>query len=269
MKKTALIIIVLIIGCQNKPSNNHTSNKKEQVEHDCLLTKKSITKRILFDSIVFKRWIVDNFFNGLRPKDIVESRRVNEFCLQGYGEVEVELYKVILSEDTPATIRKIHHLVFFPEKEEITMINNMNNYKLIQVENEDTCFFLGGILMSREFGYFNIYQFDRGCLVKVFDSSSDNYCEKGIPVFRDFDCFSYSPPLLRIQNQDVNKDGFMDLIFSGNLLVYCSELERGFTSEDRKPLKQKKINYNFITSLNEGSPQWKLVDSLVCNEILH
>jgi len=267
MKKTALIIIVLIIGCQNKPSNNHSSNKNEQVEYDCFFTKKGITKSILSDSIVFKRWIVDNFFNGLRSKDIVENRRVSEFCLQGYGEVE--LYKVTLSEDTPEAIKNMHYLVFFPDKEEITMINNMENYKLIQVENEGTCFFLGGILMSREFGYFNIYQFDRGCLVKVFDSSSDDYCEKGIPVFRDFDCFSYSPPLLRIQNQDVNKDGVMDLIFSGNLLVYCSELERGFTSEDRKPLKQKKINYNFITSLSEDLPQWRLLDTLDCNQILH
>ncbi len=257
------IIIGLVFLC----SCDYTSNKNEQLKNDCLSTKKSIAKNILADSLVFKGWLVDNFFNGLSPKDIVESKKVNRFCLRGYGEVE--LYKVMLSEDTPASIRKTHHLVFLPHEEKIAMINNMEDYRLIQVEKEDTCFFLGGMLMSREFGYFNIYQFSRECLVKVFDSSSDDYCEEGIAVYRDFDCFSYSPPLLSIKNQDINKDGFMDLVFSGNLLVYCSELERGFTTEGRKPLKQKKVNYKFVASMADDSLQWKLLDILDCNQVLH
>ena len=49
-----------------------------------------------------------------------------------------------------------------------------------------------------------------------------------------------------MKSVDVNRDGLLDLNFSGIVASYCTGLEKGYGRTDRKLLKLDKINYSFI-----------------------
>lgn len=126
--------------------------------------------------------------------------------------------------------------------------------------------YLYGIQSGDIYGYFKMYQIFSTNVVESFNS--ELLCGgKGVVVKNSsIDCKSYSPFFLNLEIDDVNKDGFDDFIFLGNVLYYCEGLERGYGRLDRKPIKKEPIEIQFLSQILDNSKlvQWNLMDSMVC-----
>jgi hypothetical protein len=74
-----------------------------------------------------------------------------------------------------------------------------------------------------------------------------NYCDHGLLHVGNssYDCLSYEPFVFNLSNEDVNKDGYADLRFTGTFNVYCDSMFQ----EDRRisnPVKKSASRYCFL-----------------------
>lgn len=141
---------------------------------------------------------------------------------------------------------------------------------LIKVVPTDPDYLLAGVYEVRGKGYFSIYRFDgKNGFRQIFDSYQTSSCKYGIPVMNATDdCISYNPFFLNFSNEDFNKDGTLDLIFTGKVLYFCKGLEFGYGRKDRKPLKEHSIVVKYATRIYADSISWTLTDSNVCRLLI-
>lgn len=128
--------------------------------------------------------------------------------------------------------------------------------------------YLCGVNKVRTTGYFIVYDFFSDRFKTILNTLDDKFCSNGVVVYNNSaDCVSYQNDFLKITNTDINNDGLLDIVFSGNALIYCKGLETGYGKLDRPPQEKIKLNIVFIAHQSGSTPNWTLVDSTFCNKI--
>jgi hypothetical protein len=65
-------------------------------------------------------------------------------------------------------------------------------------------------------------------------------------------CESYENDDLKLQNIDLNNDGYLDLKFTGIKNFYCNGFEQ-YGRDERKPIKKEKISITYYyNSINQN-----------------
>lgn len=207
-----------------------------------------------------------DMFPDITVNDINKIDFIEDAILRNWGKTSI--YKFELSHRLPETIYKNGILIISEQKAQAAIFF-LDNFDLVKLKETDTAYLLAGIHIVKSKGYFYLYDFDGDQYFQCkFSTLSDRYCKNGIPVYNNsLDCVCYKPFGLVIKNNDVNHDGLLDLIFTGNVLSFCEGLENGYGREDRKPISTFKLDIIFITNQNNNEIAWGLQDSSFCSKI--
>lgn len=270
------LYIILIFACRNKVAINNASigqvitNKKEidSKEYDGDIFYQ--VKIIDFDNskILQKEYVITAFerdFEGINPNQIDSIKYLQTINIRDFGQSD--LYKITISKELPEVVTKRAFLVV-NKLENKAALFFFNSYYTLKIRDTDTSFLYGGTYIFRGKGYFYIYKLlDKNTFQCIFNTLND-YCENGIPTYnKSLDCISYEPFELKIQNRDVNKDGVLDLTFSGKVNYFCDGLEKGFGRQDRKPKSQKDLQIEFLVNDSMSVFSWRLLNDTICNLI--
>lgn len=113
----------------------------------------------------------------------------------------------------------------------------------IKRNKKDTCYIIGGTQQYYLTSEFILYTINYNQINKIFETKQLIYS------YNSSDCISYEKGELKIENIDINNDGYMDLRFSGIENHYCHGDGNGEVlgfEERKKPLKRKFVEYNYI-----------------------
>ncbi len=209
--------------------------------------------------------LLKSFTSDLSEVKILDFKTIEKLppvSIRGIGEVEV--YQVNLSDKLPSVIPKKCYVITNKNKAVLLWIDTL---RIIKVKKTDKDGFIGGVFKIKSKGYFIVYKADNKELTPIFDTSSDRFCSDGIPIYNSStDCISYSPFLFRLSQEDINKDGFLDICFMGQINQYCEGLEEGLGRDDILPKKRSKVKIVFlIDKTNQNS--WYLKDDFVCKKL--
>ncbi|MCW3465168.1 hypothetical protein [Chitinophaga nivalis] len=278
-----ITLITLFTGCtsqSDKKTINATPSfassdkyekgyqNKESVDP---ISRSEVVKFIIDDlntDLTRKKKFLEAFphlFNGLTPNDIKKITHFKKVLLKKWGETDI--YNFELSENLPEVIDKKGILVVSKKRAQAAVFF-LEHLRLVKLIESDTDYFIGGTHISKSKGYFYLYDFDGLDFQSSFNTLSNQYCKNGIPIYNNsMDCISYQPFELQFQNIDINKDGLLDLSFSGNLLSFCKELEFGYGRKDRKPISVSQLNITFLANKSNDKIGWVLSNNSPCNDL--
>lgn len=131
-----------------------------------------------------------------------------------YGKVD--LYQIKLNWDTtPTGWYHEYVLVHNLQRAEIAVFY-ITELHLVKIQSKAADYFIAGTLTPRRIGYFAVYQYEKGKFYNKFYPEIENR----LPVYNDEAAFTKFEPLhLKFKNQDINQDGWLDIIFSGKVIV--------------------------------------------------
>lgn len=209
--------------------------------------------------------LLKSFTSDLSELKIVDFKTIEKLSpayIKGIGKVEV--YQINLSDKLPSVIPKRCYVIINKNK---AVLLWMDTLRVIKVKRSDKEGFVGGMYKIKSKGYFIVYKADNKSLTPIFDTSSDRFCPDGIPIYNNStDCISYSPFLFRLSQKDINKDGLLDICFTGQVNQYCEGLESGLGRDDILPKKRSRVKIIFlIDKTNQNF--WYLKDDLVCKKL--
>lgn len=281
--KTICIIVLMLIGCngQSVGSDKDISDtltrppekvvgidEKDLLDHRPLLDFDSSYFR---NEESFKSYFVQSFSADLGSidfKDVTEISMYRKSLVSDLGEVSI--YSVTFSEELPVVAPKTAYLVYSHEKKQAALLF-IDDIELIKLRDSDATNLIAGRFDVRGKGYAVVYklhhnkQFDL-----IFNSQETGGCETGVPVYNaSLDCISYDPFLMKFHNNDRNKDGLNDLIFTGTVNSYCKGLEYNIGRNDRKPLHSEKVEIIFNAYMINDSLSWQLANTTICSKLIH
>lgn len=289
MKNLRFIILIfsLCISCKHRldekkyktgldnislsKSSDSTREPQDSTANDLLNKSKVVGVNL---DIVKKDSIPNQFFltsfsdifPSITINDIKKIMYVKEANLRNWGMTSI--YKFELSDQLPESVYKKGILVISKLRAQAAIFF-LDNFDLVKLKEADTAYFLAGVHILKSRGYFYLYEFDgTQYFLSKFSTLSDNYCNNGIPVYNNsLECICYKPFELIFKNIDVDKDGLMDLNFSGDILSFCEGLQNGYGREDRKPTSVFKLNITFIASQKNNEITWMLLDTSFCSKL--
>jgi hypothetical protein len=217
------------------------------------------------DKSNFCEALLKSFTSDLSEVKIVDFKTIEKLSpvsIKGIGEVEV--YQVNLSDKLPSVVPKRFYVINNKNKAVLLWIDTL---RIIKVKKTDKEGFIGGLYKVKSKGYFIVYKADNKELTPIFDTSSNRFCFNGIPIYNNStDCISYSPFLFRLSQEDINKDGFLDICFTGRINQYCEGLEEGLGRDDILPKKRNKIKIVFLIDKTTQN-SWYLKNDLICKKL--
>ncbi len=250
MKKTIVILLLSYSFCQGQLDKNRYFESFNG----------NFSNKSNFCEALLKSFTSD--FQGVKVIDFKTIEKLSPVSIKGIGKVEV--YQINLSDKLPSVIPKRCHIITNKNKASLLWIETL---QMIKVKKTDKEGFIGGLHKVKSRGYFIIYKADNKELTPILDTSSDRFCSDGIPIYNNStDCISYSPFLFRLSQEDINKDGLLDICFTGQINQYCEGLEYGLGKNDISPKKRESVKIVFlIDKVNQNS--WYLKNDLICKKL--
>lgn len=124
--------------------------------------------------------------------------------------------------------------------------------KAFTLFERETTFYVGGWAISDKgtgnFVVFALADYKAERVFKttrfVYDKSlnCESFCEDGF---------------LNLEVTDNNKDGIIDLVFTGFKCIYCEGLEEGLSWKDREHLEKKPVEIKYVSHIQENQISWK------------
>lgn len=199
-------------------------NSKESTEY----SRRSISKvKVALDTTALKSQVLEAintqyqlslvspsncYIKGIKPLNI-------------YGSSEVfYLVEVIYPEGSMATY-PWKYQVLLSETRKIKKIISAVSYHLLEVFPGELPLLLVLNVTAKGNGWHELYQFKNGELKKVFDALNNASLRT---YDRHEDIAVYSPHELALEVKDINKDGYNDLTFMGNIIYLMKKSPDGF-----------------------------------------
>ena len=217
-------------------------------------------------------YLARKYYNEITDVGFVENIDViNKYAtvIKGYGKAvvaEVNVWGRKLSNVTP----KRCYLLYSKENKD-AFVFDFNSFFLIKDKLSDNGSNIGGVILTKGIGYFLCYSFEDSSFVKIFDSGFDiKESEIAVPIYlNNGGCIKYLDNYLNFKNIDINNDGFLDLTFVGTVLYYCKPEEYGVEINSRKPIKEQRININYIRKDIGNRAEWVLSDTVMVTKLLN
>lgn len=166
----------------------------------------------------------------LSLKDINSIKYMGIYNLKGLGKSQI--YKIKLSYSLPTVYH--YSLALIIDNHCHGFLIALDIVELIKIKAISNEYYFGSRYINRYgYGYFKVFEFNNNYMYQVFESN------EAVSNF-SYGCTSFENGNLKLQNIDVNKDGYLDLKFTGIKDFYCNGLEQ-YGREDRKPLRKKRI----------------------------
>lgn len=182
--------------------------------------------------------------DSLKYTDVVSVKYQGKYNLVDLGESRI--YKIKLSYSLPNVWH--HHLVLIIDRNSNAYLVNLDMIELIKIKERSNDYYFTGRYKNRYcYGVFKIFRFINNSMYQIFES------EEAVSN-HSLDCESYKNDDLKLNNVDLNKDGYLDLKFSGIKYIYCEGLEQ-YGRDERKPIKKEKIT--IVYYYNSGDKTWQ------------
>jgi hypothetical protein len=220
-----LVFTVLEVKCEAQVDTTKPFQVNFNINNKTAINK--IRKLVL-------RELIKETGDPLKLNDIALVKLIGECKLEDIGDSWI--YKVKMSNDLPADWN--YGIVLVINRNHKGYLILLDIVELIRIkQNSNEYYFAGRFINRYGYGNFEIFKF--------YDNHMDKIFESQVPVTNSsYDCTSYKNGNLQLQNIDVNKDGYLDLKFSGIKYSYCKGLET-YGRLDKKPIKQEKISIIF------------------------
>lgn len=185
-----------------------------------------------------------------------------------YNFGEATLYDITLIDGLSMAVLIKHCLVWNSKQHKIALLP-IENYQLIKAKVDTNTYLIGGFFNQRRgyihyLAYAGSFDNNRNTFEDFFNTV--NYCDHGLLHVGNssYDCLSYEPFVFNLSNEDVNKDGYADLRFTGTFNVYCDSMFQ----EDRRisnPVKKVPADIVFYTQVKEKQWEWVFKDTSLCS----
>lgn len=219
-----LIFLFLQVKCDGQVNNEV---KSFQVSINNNITNIEVKKLVLKE-------LIKESGDNLTLTDIDSVKFIGNFRLKDFSN-DSRIYKIKLSYNLPTVYH--YNLVLIVNDNQGYLIP-LDTVELVRIQKSSNEYYFAGRYINRNgYGYFKIFKFNNNHMFKIFESHI------AISNF-SYDCTSFKNGNLQLQNIDVNKDGYLDLKFSGIKYFYCKGLEN-YGRGDKKPIKQEKITIIF------------------------
>lgn len=253
--KTVIILSILISCARNEKQpvkETIPSTKPEDVIHEVKNRDYSFGVKTLKDTLDIESLKLIVFKEYLEPhskslNEIVKIESIWDGKIQELGNCVI--YNINLSESLPSTFCKSLKLIYSNDKSEAFLIE-LDDFIPVQLEVQNI-FLVSGVVKSRGFGIFVVYNLKEGLLKKIFETSESIYNQS-------LTCNSFKNGYLNFSNEDVNGDNFFDLLFSGLEYSYCHGLEQGFNYTNRSPVDSTFRKVVYLGGENKNKePIWQ------------
>lgn len=241
LAKISVVALVFMFCAAIKAETRNDSIRSFQIKDNIDDISNIELKKIIVEQLT------KNSGDSLKLTD-VESVK----CLGKYNVVDLgssRIYKIKLSYNLPNVWHYFAALIV--DSHCNAYLVDLDLIELIKTEKNSSGFYFAGRYKNRyRYGVFRIYRFIKNTMYQVFESEGpvSNY---------SLDCESYEKDDLRLQNVDLNNDGYLDLKFSGIKNFFCNGLEQ-YGRDERKPIRKEKISMIFYyDSINQNWLQRK------------
>lgn len=173
------------------------------------------------------------------------------------------VYQITLDVSVPEVATKISLCVWSKTDKKVVFLP-IEDCKLIKTHQQTNSFLIGGYYnMRRGLQHYFVYNATDSVFKFIFSTSE--YCYTPILYAANSStnyCIGYDAPTykLSIKNVDINNDSHYDLVFSGNINIYCDSL---FEREYDKVLKTIKMKAVFLLK-EDKNLSWVLQDTTIC-----
>jgi hypothetical protein len=171
-------------------------------------------------------------FNYIESLSINYTQQIN---IKKYGFTKI--LKVEIFGNLPRSSPTDFYVLFNNIKSEILILPLAKIY-FVKSNLKEKEYFIGGLTLNRNLGFFNIYSYKNGKFVKNFKDE-----DAPLVFLNSLDCVRLKNNYLSLKNNDVNEYGYLNVVFSGTLEFYCKPHEFGVDLKDRKSIKSRSINY--------------------------
>jgi hypothetical protein len=180
--------------------------------------------------------------DSLELSDIKSVKCKGIYSIEGLGLSKI--YKINLSYRLPNVWH--YSLALIVDSYHNGYLVNLDLIELIKLRQDSRNYYFSGRYKNRSrYGVFKIFRFSNNIMYQIFESADavSNY---------SFDCESYENGDLKLQNIDLNNDGYLDLKFTGIKNFYCKGFEQ-YGRDERRPIKKEKISITYYyNSVNQN-----------------
>ncbi|MFC0513369.1 hypothetical protein ACFFGT_04130 [Mucilaginibacter angelicae] len=261
--KKALFILLVFASCRsNDKKKEHLSpglHKTHTVDLSYILDYRKILSdtvkmhkvddiSIFDDTLRLSQWLAKSLASPIISASDLAIKSTGKCLIRTFGKVTY--FNFFIKGDKSSGINKNLCLLLNRDSREIVALP-FENFKIIttakNAQGEDP----SGFINIRSQDFFSVYKYENGVFLKVFDSSL--YCKYGIYTGEyNGECLEFTPNQLIFSNEDVNKDGFNDIVFHGSIYDRCDEAKM----KHRGTVSRKSMTLQFL--FNPGEKRWDL-----------
>jgi hypothetical protein len=233
----SIVILSFLFCLTSKAEIRNDSIKSFQI--DISVDDKTSNNEI--KKIVLKQ-LINCSGDSLKLSDIKSVKCRGTYSIEGLGLSKI--YKIELSYSLPNVWH--YSLALIVDNHHKGYLVNLDLIELIKLKKESDNYYFSGRYKNRHrYGVFRIFKFSDNIMCQIFESADpvSNY---------SLDCESYENDDLKLQNIDLNNDGYLDLKFTGIKNFYCKGFEQ-YGRDERKPIKKEKISITYYyNSVNQN-----------------